>query len=273
MMLRIRSALAASGLVPSEARTLLAHVLGCDRGWIAAHAEDELAAAQARLFEALARRRHDGEPVAYLTGRREFYGIELQITPDVLIPRPETELIVDLALERLGERDGTRVLDLGCGSGAIALAIARHRPRCNVLGVDVSLAAVELAQSNAQSLAVANASFAESDWFARLPPQTFDLIASNPPYVADDDVHLVEGDLRFEPPGALRGGIDGLVAIRAVVAGASAFLAPGAWLLIEHGYDQAAAVRSLLVDAGFVGVESRRDLAGIQRVSMGRTAP
>ncbi len=272
MMLRIRSALAASGLVPSESRTLLAHVLQCDRGWLAAHAENELSVAQARIFEALARRRHEGEPVAYLIGRREFYGLELQITSDVLIPRPETELIVDLALEHIGERSGVRMLDLGCGSGAIALAVARHRPMCNVLGVDVSPAAVALARSNAQSLAIANASFAESDWYAQLRPEAFGLIASNPPYVADDDVHLAEGDLRFEPAAALRGGIDGLAAIRAVVAGASAFLAAGGWLLIEHGYDQAESVRSLLVDAEFVGVESRRDLAGIQRVSMGRTA-
>lgn len=273
MTQRVRSALAASGLIPSEGRILLAHVLQRDRGWLAAHGEDELSAAQAKSFEALTRRRREGgEPIAYLTGRREFYGLELQITPDVLIPRPETELLVDLALDRIDEREGAPVLDLGSGSGAIALAIARRRPSRPVLGVDVSREAVALARSNAHSLAIVNASFAESDWFAQLQPEAFALIVTNPPYVADEDVHLTQGDLRFEPSGALRGGSDGLAAIRAIVAGAPAFLAPGAWLLIEHGYNQAESVRALLADAGFSGVESRRDLAGIQRVSIGRTA-
>jgi release factor glutamine methyltransferase len=270
MTLRLRSALAASGLIPSEGRTLLAHVLQCDRGWLAAHGEEQLSTAQAKAFEALARRRHAGEPVAYLVGRREFYGLDLQITPDVLIPRPETELLVDLALERIAEREGVRVLDLGSGSGAIALAIARHRPLCNVLGVDVSPEAVALARSNAQRLAIDNASFAESDWFGELQPEVFGLIAANPPYVADGDVHLSEGDLRFEPPGALRGGSDGLAAIRTILTGARAFLAPGGWLLIEHGYNQAESVRALLRDAGMTGAESRRDLAGIERASLGR---
>ena len=270
MTQRIRSALAASGLIPSEGRVLLAHVLQRDRAWLAAHAEDELNVAQARSFEALTRRRHAGEPVAYLIGRREFYGLDLHITPDVLIPRPETELLVDLALERIGERELARVLDLGSGSGAIALAIARHRPLCNVLGVDVSPEAIALAGGNAGSLAIANVSFAESDWFGQLQPGTFRVIVTNPPYVADNDDHLTQGDLRFEPARALRGGVDGLRAIRVIVAGASAFLAPDGWLLIEHGYNQAESVRSLLVDAGYAGVESRRDLAGIQRVTLGR---
>lgn len=267
MTQRVRGALASSGLIPSEGRVLLAHVLDRDRSWLVAHADDELTPAQAKVFEGLARRRHSGEPVAYLTGRREFYGLDLQVSPAVLIPRPETELLVELALARIGEHDTARVLDLGSGSGAIALAIAHRRPKCSVLGVDVSVPALALARRNAQSLGISNATFAESDWFDSVPREAFALIVSNPPYVANDDIHLTQGDLRFEPPGALRGGVDGLAAVRSIVASASNFLAPDGWLLIEHGYNQAESVQALLVDAGYSGIESRRDLAGILRVT------
>jgi release factor glutamine methyltransferase len=270
MTQRVRGALASSGLIPSEGRVLLAHVLNCDRSWLIAHADDELTAAQAKAFEGLARRRHSGEPIAYLTGRREFYGLNLEVSPAVLIPRPETELLVELALARIGEHDATRVLDLGSGSGAVALAIAHCRPRCSVLGVDVSAPALALARSNAQRLDIPNATFIESDWFDDVPLEAFALIVSNPPYVANNDIHLTQADLRFEPPGALRGGVDGLAAVRKIVASAAGFLGPGGWLLIEHGYNQAESVQALLVDAGYSGVESRRDLAGILRITFAR---
>ena len=266
----VSAALAVSGLVPLEARLLLGHVLGRDRAWLAAHGDAALEPAQARAFDALVRRRSAGEPVAYLTGRREFFGIELEITPDVLVPRAETELLVELALSWLAPDAAARVLDLGCGSGAVALAIGRERSKASLLGADVSAAAVELARRNGQRLGIANAAFIESDWFARVPPERFDLIVANPPYVAEKDPHLAEGDLRFEPRGALVSGRDGLDAVRAIVAAAPRHLALGAWLALEHGYDQAQAVRALLSEAGFAEFASARDLAGIERVTYGR---
>jgi release factor glutamine methyltransferase len=259
-----------SGLVPLEAKLLLAHVLERDRAWIAAHGEAVLPADAARAFDALVRRRSAGEPIAYITGRREFFGLDLEITPDVLIPRPETELLVELALRWLPSGAGRRVLDLGCGSGAVALAIARERPDAIVLGADVSAAAVKLARRNAQRLAIGNATFIESDWFASVPSERFALIVANPPYVAEDDPHLDQGDLRFEPPGALASGEDGLDAARVIVAGARTYLSPGAWLALEHGHDQSNAVQRLLRDAGFASVGCARDLAGIERVSYAR---
>ena len=269
----VSRALAMSGLVPIEARILLAHVVERDRAWLAAHGDAELTVQQAKAFDALARRRHNGEPVAYLTGRREFYGLDLEITPEVLIPRPETETLVELALMRIGKADATRVLDLGSGSGAVALAIAHLRPAARVLGVDVSPAAIALARRNAERLQIPNTEFIESDWFERVPSSAFEVIVANPPYVAEGDPHLTEGDLRFEPAGALRGGVDGLRAIRAIVAGAGGYLVSPGWLLFEHGYNQAEAVQALLRDAGFADVDSRRDLAGIPRVTFGRRAP
>jgi len=269
----VSAALAVSGLMPLEAKLLLAHVLGCDRVWLSAHGEARLTAEQARAFDALVRRRQKGEPVAYLTGRREFFGLELEITPEVLIPRPETELLVELALGWLDRNAPERVLDLGCGSGAVALAIAHERPRVDVLGADVSTAAVALSRRNAERLALANARFIESDWLVGVPRERFGVIVANPPYVAEDDPHLGQGDLRYEPPLALSPGGDGLDAVRAIVAAAPAYLAPGAALAVEHGHDQAQAVQALLRDAGFEAVTSARDLAGIQRVSYGRRAP
>src|SRR5438067_3437743 len=180
----ISAALAVSGLVPLEARLLLAHVLGRDRAWIAAHGDAALLPEAARMFDALVRRRSAGEPIAYLTGRREFFALDLEITPDVLIPRPETELLVELALQWLPIDSRARVLDLGCGSGAVALAIAHERPRASVLGADLSAPAVALARRNRERLAIENATFVESDWFAALPREPFTIIVANPPYVA-----------------------------------------------------------------------------------------
>jgi release factor glutamine methyltransferase len=266
----ISRALAASGLVPFEARLLLARVLGRDRAWIAAHADETVTADQAKAFNALARRRRNGEPVAYLTGRREFYGLDLTITPEVLIPRPETELLVDLALARIPLDRDVRVLDLGTGSGAVALAIANARRAAHVVGADVSSEALALAAQNAARLGLVNISFVASDWFAAFVGEPFDLIAGNPPYVAAGDPHLGEGDLRYEPPLALTPGGDGLRAIRTIVAAAPAHLARGGWLLLEHGHDQAASVAALYGDAGFADVGAARDLAGILRVTYAR---
>lgn len=269
----VSAVLAASGLVPFEAKILLARVLDRDRAWIAAHADDDIDAAAAKAFDALARRRRDGEPVAYLVGKKEFYGLDLLVTPDVLIPRPETELLVELAFGKLTPDRIGSALDLGTGSGAVALAIASQRPQASVLGVDSSRAAVLLATRNAARLELGNVSFVESHWFDVLHGQRFDLVVGNPPYIATDDPHLTEGDLRFEPPEALRGGPDGLAAIRAIIATAPAHLNAGGWLLLEHGYDQAPRVRDAMVEAGLIDATSARDLAGIQRVTCARVAP
>jgi release factor glutamine methyltransferase len=266
----VSSALAMSGLVPFEARLLLAHVIDRDRAWLAAHGDAPLTRDQALAFDALARRRRDGEPVAYLIGRREFFGLDLEVTRDVLIPRPETEVLVELALGWLDKDASARVLDLGSGSGAVALAIARERPHAAVVGADISGAAIALARRNAERLGIGNVTFIESDWFARVPPERFALIVANPPYVAEEDPHLGRGDLRFEPASALASGNEGLDAIRAIVAAAPGYIAPGGALAFEHGHDQAAAAQALLRDAGFGEITSARDLAGIQRVTYGR---
>jgi release factor glutamine methyltransferase len=267
----VAQALSRSGLIPLDARILLGHVLSKDRAWIAAHRDAAVDVTQLRTFESLSRRRRDGEPVAYLTGRREFYSLDLQVNADVLIPRPETELLVELALERIASASPARVLDLGTGCGAVALAIARERPRATVIGVDVSPAAIPIAQSNAENLGISNARFVESNWYDAVTDGRFDTIVANPPYIAADDPHLTEGDLRFEPRGALTPGGDGLAAIRVLVAGAGSRLRHGGWFLTEHGYDQADAVQALLGRGGLSEVQTRRDLAGQPRVTFGRS--
>ncbi|HET9700228.1 MAG TPA: peptide chain release factor N(5)-glutamine methyltransferase, partial [Burkholderiales bacterium] len=258
-----------------EARSLLSYLLGRDRSWLAAHGRDPLPPADEAAFEALLARRRAGEPVAYITGWREFYGLDFQVTPAVLIPRPETELLVDLALERLPAHELRRVLDLGTGSGCVAIAIAAHRPLAEVTAVDASEAALAVARENAsrllpQSRRDAAISFQRSDWFSALKHERFDLIVSNPPYVAEGDPHLEQGDLPFEPRSALAAGADGLDGIRHIVSEAPAHLDAGGWLLFEHGYDQAAACRNLLRVAGLQETGSFRDLAGIERVSGAR---
>jgi release factor glutamine methyltransferase len=256
---------------PAEARLLLGHLLGRDNSWLEAHREENVTAEIAEKLSALATRRAAGEPIAYLLGVREFYGRDFAVTPDVLIPRPETELLIDIAKEKLFASDAVRILDLGAGSGCIAVTLALELDWVRVVAVDVSPAALAVARGNARRQgAQAQVEFVESDWFAGLPPQRFDLIVANPPYVAEGDPHLTEGDLRFEPRGALTDHADGLSAIRRIVAEAPRWLAPGGWLWVEHGYDQAAAVHALLVSAGFAAIEQRRDLAGIVRVSGGR---
>lgn len=267
----VRRALAQSGLVPIDAQVLLAHVLRTNRAWLAAHAADALEHAALDAFFALAKRRRAGEPVAYLTGMREFWGLELAVTPDVLIPRPETETLVEAALARLPpSARPLRVLDLATGSGAVALAIARERPSAQVVATDVSVDALAVASANASRLGLANVQFIASSWYAAVPDGPYDAIVSNPPYVAAGDPHLGEGDLPFEPMAALVAGSDGLDALRSIVGGAPARLAAGGWLIVEHGYDQAERVAELLAAAGFEALATLRDLAGIPRVAAAR---
>lgn len=269
----VRAALTQSGLVPLDAQVLLAHVLGCDRAWLAAHGADVLARESAERFFMLAKRRRDqGEPVAYLSGTREFWSLPLAVTPDVLIPRPETETLVEAALARLPRGGQANVLDLGTGSGAIALALAHERPEAEVWAVEASAAALRVARANAQRLGLGRVRFVQSDWYADLPADApaFDAIVANPPYVARGDAHLAEGDVRHEPHAALVAGADGLDALRTIVAGAASRLRPAGWLLVEHGHDQAHAVRALFAAAGFEALQSLRDLAGIPRVALGR---
>ncbi|MGQ0751602.1 MAG: peptide chain release factor N(5)-glutamine methyltransferase [Betaproteobacteria bacterium] len=252
-----------------DARALLCHVLGRNTAYLAAHAESTLTPEQNRAYETCAARRAAGEPVAYLTGRREFYGLELRVTPAVLIPRPETELLVDLALARIPQEQEWEVLDLGTGSGCIALSIAHARPRCCIVAIDSAADALALARENAQALRIGNVAFAEGNWFAAVAGQRFDLIVSNPPYVAAHDPHLTQGDLRYEPRGALIGGPDGLDALRAIIVGARVHLRPRGALLCEHGHDQGAVCRKLLEGAGFHDVRTWRDLGGKERLSGG----
>lgn len=253
-----------------DARVLLCHVLRNDAAYLAAHADRALTAEQRRAYEAAVARRGAGEPVAYITGRREFYGLALRVTPAVLIPRPETELLVELALARIPHDEARDVLDLGTGSGCVALSLAHERPQARVVASDRAADATALARENAQRLGIANVEFAVGDWFAPVAGERFHLVVSNPPYVAVDDPHLTQGDLRYEPRSALVGGVDGLDAIRAISASARRWLHAGGALLLEHGYDQGAACRSLLEAAGFHGVHTWRDLAGHERVSGGQ---
>jgi release factor glutamine methyltransferase len=271
-----RGALETSGLVPLDAQVLLAHVLGKGRAWLAAHGGEALSPEQAAAFFALAKRRRAGEPIAYLTGVREFWGLPLIVSQAVMIPRPETEALVELALARLPTDRDLAILDLGTGSGAIALALAHARPRAKVLATDASADALAVARENARRLNLSNVEFVQSDWYIGIPAAeqraVFDLIASNPPYVTARDPHLSDGDVRFEPQIALASGADGLDALRTIVAGARARLAPEGTLVVEHGYDQSEAVRALFATAGFTGIVSTRDLAGIPRVAAGRAA-
>lgn len=255
-----------------DAEILLAHALGKPRSWLIAHADDTVDEAAASAFRALVERRAAGEPVAYLTGRRGFWTLDLEVTPATLIPRPETELLVELALARLPANGHPRVADLGTGSGAIALAIARECPHADVLATDASAAALTVARRNAESNRIGNVTFAEGNWLAPLGGARFELIVSNPPYIAADDPHLAQGDLRFEPASALAAGRDGLDDIRRIVADARAHLEPAGWLLFEHGWDQGAAVRALLQAAGYREVFTARDLEQRDRVSGGRQA-
>ena len=252
-----------------DAELLLAHALGASRASLYAWPERVPDAAQRAAFERLVDARARGEPIAYLTGHREFWSLDLAVTPDVLIPRHETELLVELALQRIPRERAVRVADLGTGSGAIALAIARERPLARVTATDASAAALDVARANAERLGIGNVAFAMGNWFAAVGDARFDVVVSNPPYIAAGDSHLGEGDLRFEPAPALASGADGLDAIRRIAAEAPAHLAGAGALLLEHGFDQSARVRALLDAAGFEHVASVGDHAGHERVTHG----
>lgn len=252
-----------------EVQCLLQHVLCAQRAYLLAHPEQMLSESQQREFDTLLASRLRGEPIAHLLGEREFFGLNLKVTPATLIPRPDTELIVELALARISQTEPYRVLDMGTGSGAIALAIAKHKPNVEVVAVDASVDALAVAIENTRSLGVANVRFMQSDWFSTLIGRRFDLIVSNPPYIASDDIHLSQGDLRFEPLSALASGADGLDDIRRIISAAPQYLTSNGWLLLEHGYDQAGSVRDLLTQRGFMEVFSEKDLAGIERVTGG----
>jgi release factor glutamine methyltransferase len=252
-----------------EVQCLLQAVLQVNRAWLLTHPEQSLDADQHARYMALFERRLVGEPIAYLLGEREFYGLSFRVTPATLIPRPETELLVEMALQHIPQHGAFRVLDLGTGSGAIALSIAHARANAEVVAVDASAAVLEVAQFNTQRLALGNVRLLRSDWFSALHGERFDMIVSNPPYIAADDAHLAQGDVRFEPSSALVSGTDGLDDIRRICAQAKAHLKSKGWLLFEHGYDQATQVRVLLQQAGFEEIFSARDLSGIERVSGG----
>jgi release factor glutamine methyltransferase len=255
-----------------EARLLLQQVLGVNRAWLIAHANDALQTNRDAEFQALLTRRLAGEPIAYLMQQREFYGLTLRVSPATLIPRADSETLVDAALEKIPHptTKPITVLDLGTGSGAIALAIAHNRPQAKVLAVDASDAALTVAQHNASQLKLSNVQFALSDWYANLAEQRFDVIVSNPPYIAENDSHLSQGDLRFEPLSALAAGVDGLDDIRQITQQGLIHLMPQGWLMLEHGYDQGTAVRELMAEAGLVEITSKQDLGGNDRVTLGK---
>lgn len=251
-----------------EARVLAAHAWNMTPAWLVAHDTDALTAEQVAAFDALLARRLAGEPVAYLIGIREFFGRPFVVTPDVLIPRPDTELLVERALASIAPDQPASILDLGTGSGCIAITLALERRNARVTAVDRSAAALTVAQRNAEILD-ADVEYLTSDWFDALAGRRFDLIVSNPPYIPAADPHLTRGDVRFEPAAALTSGSDGLADLRHLVAVARGHLAPGGLLLVEHGYDQAQAVRELLNIHGYAEIQSWPDLAGIPRVGSG----
>ncbi|MBB1201189.1 peptide chain release factor N(5)-glutamine methyltransferase [Enterobacteriaceae bacterium 89] len=252
-----------------DAEILLECVTGKTRTYILAFDETELTAEQSEALESLLARRVNGEPVAHLTGMREFWSLPLFVSPATLIPRPDTECLVEQALARL-PGEPCDILDLGTGTGAIALALATERPDCSVTAVDFVADAVALAQRNAASLAIENVTILQSNWFAALEGKTFDMIVSNPPYIDEQDPHLAEGDVRFEPKTALVAADEGLADLEHIIREGRRFLLPGGWMLLEHGWKQGAAVRELFIDANYEQVETCRDYGGNERLTLGR---
>lgn len=252
-----------------EACVLASHALRVNRTWLIAHDQDIPTQEQAISIEKLICRREAGEPVAYIVGEREFYGRTFMVTSDVLIPRPETELLVETALELLPKNKPLKALDIGTGSGCIAVTLALEAPLWSVTAIDISSLALQLAKENAQRLG-ARIHFIQSDLYAELSRQRFDLIVSNPPYIAQEDPHLRQGDVRFEPRTALTSGMDGLDAIRAIATAAPRYLNAEGLLFIEHGFEQGSACRQIFECNGFHGVSSHRDLAGLERITAGR---
>ncbi|MDE1187062.1 MAG: peptide chain release factor N(5)-glutamine methyltransferase [Pantoea sp.] len=252
-----------------DAEILLAFVTGKSRSWLVAFDDAQLDDTQLQQLDTLLARRARGEPVAHLVGEREFWSLPLRVSDATLIPRPDTEVLVEQALTHLPAA-AANILDLGTGTGAIALALASERPDCQVIGCDRVAAAVALAQENAQRLHISNATFFLSHWFSDLPPQRFDLIVSNPPYIDAADEHLQQGDVRFEPLSALVADDAGLADLRVIIASAPDWLLPGGWLLLEHGWQQGEAVRTLLVQHGYQEVNTVDDYGGNPRVTLGQ---
>ena len=255
-----------------EVRLLLQRGLGVDRSWLITHEQDLLESEQLFTVEVLLQRRLDGEPIAYIFGYREFYGLSLKVSNATLIPRPDTETLVEAAFQKIPVDEPWHILDLGTGTGAVALAIAKHRPKCHVIGVDASAEALAVAIENAQNLDLNNVSLIKSNWFSDLVGKRFDVIVSNPPYIAEADYHLTQGDLRFEPRSALASGVDGLDDIRRIIQDTPKYLKPNGWLMLEHGYDQAHSVAALLKGHGFSQIDHAQDLAGTLRVTFGSIA-
>jgi release factor glutamine methyltransferase len=253
-----------------EAQLLLQNTLNVNRAWLLAHELDMLPSKAIADFEALLTRRLLGEPVAYILGYREFYGLNLTVTPDTLIPRPDTETLVEAALEKTPADTSCSILDLGTGTGAVALAIAKHRPQTQVMAIDASKAALRIAEHNAKQLGLAHVRFTLSHWFSAVESDRFNLIVSNPPYIEQHDPHLSQGDLRFEPISALASGTDGLDDIREIIAHSLIHLLPQGWLMLEHGYNQAELVADLMAENGLIEIKTIQDLGGNDRVTIGK---
>jgi len=289
--LQISASLLGTEEAKLDSQLLLQHVLNVNRAWLIAHEHDELTSAQHATFEALIQRRLNGEPIAYILGYREFFGLTLKVTSDTLIPRPDTETLVEAALTKISQKpchselvsessrisdsdlrqnDNAKILDLGTGSGAIALAIAKNRPNAEVIAVDFSEHALNVAQQNAENLNIQNVTFLQSDWFSALEQHRFDVIVSNPPYIEENDAHVNQGDLRFEPKSALTSGADGLDDIRKILAECLVYLKPQGWLMLEHGYNQAEKIQDLMADAGLVDIATMKDLGGNDRVTIAK---
>ncbi len=253
-----------------DAEVLLAHVLDKQRVYLLTWPERALTDAQQHRYQQLITQRLQGVPIAYLTGTREFWSLPLMVSSDTLIPRPDTETLVSIALQKLHGKQAQRICDLGTGSGAIALALASERPDCELLATDISAASLEIAEQNATQLGLHNIRFQQSDWFAALTDQQFDLIVSNPPYIAQQDPHLTQGDVAYEPRQALSAGPEGLDDLLLIAAGAQEHLSSAGWLLMEHGYQQAEATRYLLKYMGYINMHSWQDETGNPRVSGGQ---
>ncbi len=254
-----------------DSEVLLAHALNRSRAWLYTWPEHRPAPAEAEQFRQLVEQRQNGAPVAYLTGQCEFWSLTLEVNPATLIPRPETELLVEQALSRIPPGATLRIADLGTGTGAIALSIATERPQCRIVATDRCPSALATAQRNAGRVGITNISFRTGDWYQPLAGEQFDIILSNPPYVASGDPHLQQGDLRFEPPTALTAGSDGLEAIRLLIGKGRNYLKTNGWLLVEHGCEQGSAVTDLFRQSGYSSVRCYPDLAKQDRITAGQT--
>jgi release factor glutamine methyltransferase len=253
-----------------ESKIILQHVLNVNHAWLIAHENDTLQPNIHAVFQAFLNRRLASEPIAYILGSREFYGLDLMVTPDTLIPRPDTETLVEAALAKIPNSTNLALLDLGTGTGAIALAIAKNRPQTSIIAVDASKGALEIAKINAKNLSIYNVELILSNWFEKLANQKFDVIVSNPPYIEENDAHLTQGDLRFEPMSALASGADGLNDIRQIIKDCLIYLKPQGWLMLEHGFNQAKQVADLMAEVGLTNIETIKDLGNNDRVTIGK---